>query len=1008
MKRHEEADSGLRKGFVHEDEIKQLQKSAPPIHNAPVAPPDESVGKESQNTPAPEKKATESVPFSETLKGPKVSVQGVSGKMITGVIRPIKVIKKEEPAEKPSVKDNTAQPVADAPVEKSTPATPVADRAEVPAAQPKTAAQDTVTPEKTVAAVEKKTPGPVQPPVKKVEPPKAPSTPPAKSPVKIAPTPSTSAKPADDKAVPAAVEKPEKTQAATPAPAAKVTQEAKKPAAPVADVNVPSKESKARSTKPMAAKEPTLQPTLDQAKPLKVKYDQGVVHSALDRMEKAGKTPIRPQRGSYVGKGSSTPAFKEQRSSRRSNYNKRNSVPQRENFFDKDKDEDEEKNRFSHARKPKKKSPAETTAMFDGQKDQSRRNFNEHKKHNRRNRRGAESWHSQEEIEFSEEALRRAKRRKDRNKLQPTAREPQMTEVTLPSALTVKELAEILKKTSAEVIKKLIAFGVMATVNQEIDFDTAAIIAGEFGISAKQKVEVTEEDILFDESEDKEEDLKARPPVVTVMGHVDHGKTSIMDWIRQAHVASGEAGGITQHIGAYMVDIQGKKITFLDTPGHEAFTAIRARGAQVTDIVVLVVAADDGVMPQTIEAIDHAKAAKTEIIVAINKIDKADADPDRVKRELAEYGLMDADWGGDTTIVEVSAKTGKNMQDLLDMIVLTGQLMELKANPDRQAKGTVIEASLDPFRGALATLLVQRGTLHQGDAVVVGTLMGNIRAMFDFQGNEIQVAGPSVPVEILGLPDVPKAGDIFYEVENEKAARSLVDRRQQEEREEELARTNKLSLENLYDKMSKGETKDLNIIIKGDVQGSIQALSASLEKLSNDEVQVHIIHQAVGAVTASDVRLADVSNAIIIGFNVRPPSNVFDLAGESGVEIRLYRVIYEAIEDLQNAMKGMLEPVYKEEVLGVVEVRETYKISGVGTVCGCYVTEGLIRRNAAVRVVRDGIIIHEGKLDSLRRFKDDVREVKQGYECGVGIENYNDIKVGDHIECFHMVEVERK
>lgn len=586
-----------------------------------------------------------------------------------------------------------------------------------------------------------------------------------------------------------------------------------------------------------------------------------------------------------------------------------------------------------------------------------------------------------------------------------------LTHVKIPDSLTVKEFSEAIKKTSAEVIKRLMKMGVMATLNQEVDFDTAEIIAAEFGITCEKLIEVTEEDILFDDTDDDEKDLKPRPPVVVVMGHVDHGKTSILDHIRSASVASGEAGGITQHIGAYTVRVTGgRQITFLDTPGHEAFTTMRARGAQVTDIAILVVAADDGVMPQTIEAINHARAAKTEIIVAINKIDKEGANIDRVKQELSKYELIPEEWGGQTVMVPVSALSGKNMDELLEMVLLTADVMELKANPDKQAKGTVIEAKLDKNRGPVATVLVQRGTLRTGDTIVSGSIIGHVRAMTDDKGNQVKKAGPSVPVEILGMPEVPEAGDIFYAVTDEKVARSLADRRKSQQRESQLKASSRMSLDTLFSQMAAGEVKDLNIIIKADVQGSVEAVRQSLEKLNDSEdkeVRVRVVHGAVGAITEYDIRLAEVSNAIVIGFNVRPAANVADLAKEVGVDLRMYRVIYNAIEDIQAAMKGMLAPQFEEHVLGHATVRQTFKVSGVGTIAGCYVTDGKILRSSDVRIVRDGIVIHEGKLSSLKRFKDDAREVATGYECGIGIERFNDLKDNDVIEAFEMREIDR-
>jgi len=582
-----------------------------------------------------------------------------------------------------------------------------------------------------------------------------------------------------------------------------------------------------------------------------------------------------------------------------------------------------------------------------------------------------------------------------------------LTSITIPEVLTVKELAEALKKTAADVIKKLMSLGLMVTVNQEIDFETAAIVADEFGVKAEKQTVVNEEDILFDESEDNEADLEPRPPVVVVMGHVDHGKTSLLDAIRNTHVIDSEAGGITQHIGAYMVKINNRNITFLDTPGHEAFTAMRARGAQVTDIAILVVAADDGVMPQTVEAINHAKAANVSIIVAINKIDKPGANPERVKQELTEYGLVAEEWGGDVICVPVSAKKMQNIDTLLEMVLLTADLLELKANPNKQAKGTVIEAKLDKTKGAIATVLVQRGTLKVGDTIIAGTTLGRIRAMTDDRGNPVKKAGPSTPVEILGLSEVPEAGETFYVVNDEKTAKSLVEKRKLKQREQTIKAAPKVSLDDLFNQIQEGKVKELNIIIKADVQGSVEALKQSIEKLSNDEVRVKIIHGGVGAITETDVTFASVSNAIIIGFNVRPGNNVLEVAKNEKVDIRLYNVIYNAIEDIEAAMKGMLEPTFKENILGHAEIRQIFKISGIGTVAGCYVTDGKITRNSDVRVVRDGIVVYEGKLASLKRFKDDAREVLQGFECGLSIEKYNDIKEGDVIEAYVMEKVER-
>ena len=583
-----------------------------------------------------------------------------------------------------------------------------------------------------------------------------------------------------------------------------------------------------------------------------------------------------------------------------------------------------------------------------------------------------------------------------------------LTSIKIPEILTVKDLAESLKKTSADVIKKLMALGMMATLNQEIDFDTATIVAEEYGVKTEKEIVINEEDILFDDTEQDDPDkLVPRPPVVVVMGHVDHGKTSLLDAIRSTHVIESEAGGITQHIGAYMVEINDRNITFLDTPGHEAFTSMRARGAQVTDIAILVVAADDGVMPQTVEAINHAKAANVSIIVAINKIDKPGANPDRVKQELTQHGLVSEEWGGDVICVNVSAKKRENIDHLLEMVLLTADVLELKADPNRQAKGTIIEAKLDKNRGSLATVLVQRGTLNVGDSIVTGTTVGRIRAMVDDKGNTVKSAGPSTPVEILGLPDVPEAGEVFYAIEDEKVAKHLAEKRKFKQKEVQMNTTSRVSLDDLYKQIIEGKVKDLNIIVKADVQGSVEAVKQSLEKLANDEVRVNIVHGGVGAITESDVTLASVSNAIIIGFNVRPGANVSEAAEAAGVDIRLYRVIYNAIEDIQAAMKGMLEPTFKEVVLGHTEVRQIFKVSGIGTIAGGYVTDGKITRNSDVRVIRDGIVLHEGKLASLKRFKDDAKEVLQGYECGLSVERFNDIKENDVIEAFTMEEVKR-
>ena len=580
--------------------------------------------------------------------------------------------------------------------------------------------------------------------------------------------------------------------------------------------------------------------------------------------------------------------------------------------------------------------------------------------------------------------------------------------VEIGDTITVKELCEKLGKPTAEVIKNLIFLGVMAGVNQEIDFATAEKLCEKYEVIAERKEEETELEAFEEDTDIVEENLEKRPPIVTIMGHVDHGKTSLLDAIRKARVTDTEAGGITQHIGAYTVTLNGEKITFLDTPGHEAFTAMRARGAQVTDIVILVVAADDGIMPQTKEAISHCKAANVPMIVAINKIDRPGANVDRVKQELTEHGLVSEDWGGDTICVPVSAKTGENLDSLLEMILLTAEMQELTADPNRKSKGTVIEAKLDKGRGAVASLLIQNGTLHVGDSILVGSTYGRIRAMFDDMGKKIKSAGPSIPVEVLGLSEVPAAGDRFVVVKDEKTARNMAEIRKDKIKTESHQTSHRVSLEDLYSQIQEGKVKELSIIVKADVQGSVEAIRQSLEKLSTDDVKVRVIHGAVGAITETDITLAAASNALMIGFNVRPDSNAIAAAERDGVDIKTYRIIYDAIEDVKSAMIGMLDPEYKEVVNGKAEVRMTYKISNVGTIAGCYVTDGKIVRNSEVRVIRDGIVIFESVLASLKRFKDDVKEVNKGYECGLSVERFNDLKEGDIIESFTMEAVKRK
>ncbi len=578
--------------------------------------------------------------------------------------------------------------------------------------------------------------------------------------------------------------------------------------------------------------------------------------------------------------------------------------------------------------------------------------------------------------------------------------------VLIPDEITVGELAERMKRPATEIIKKLMLLGIMASVNECIDYDTASLIVEELGGTFEKEIILTDEDILFNDTEDTPEMLKPRSPVVVVMGHVDHGKTSLLDSIRNTNVTEGEFGGITQHIGAHRVRVGDKKITFLDTPGHEAFTAMRARGAMVTDIAILVVAADDGIMPQTVEAINHARAAEVTIIVAINKIDKEGANPDRVKQELTEHNLVPEEWGGDTICVEVSAKQGTNIDTLLDMVLLVAEMRELKANPDRAAKGTVIESKLDKGRGPVATVLVQNGTLKVGDIVVAGTAVGHVRAMNDDKGRSVKKAGPSIPVEILGLSEVPEGGDTFYAVNDERKAREVVEARKFKEKQARQQKASAISLDNLFEHIEAGKMKDLNIIVKADVQGSVEAVTQSLVRISNEEVRVNVIHGAVGAVTESDIMLASASNAIIVGFNVRPTPGAVIAAENAEVDVRLYRVIYDAIEDIEKALKGMLEPTFREAVIGHVEIRTTFRVSGVGTIGGAYVTDGKILRSSLVRVVRDGIVIHEGELGSLKRFKDDVKEVASGYECGISIDKYNDIKDGDIIEAYVMEQIE--
>ena len=613
----------------------------------------------------------------------------------------------------------------------------------------------------------------------------------------------------------------------------------------------------------------------------------------------------------------------------------------------------------------------------------------------------------QRSTQYRKQGMRSSRRETEAQRLARIAAErakkPQIV-VKIPDEIVVSDLAAMLKMTAAEVVKKLFSLGVMATVNQVIDYDTAAIVATELGAKAEKEVVVTIEDRIIDDSDDSEEDLSPRDPVVVVMGHVDHGKTSLLDAIRHTDVTATEAGGITQHIGAYRVDLNGQKITFLDTPGHAAFTSMRARGAQATDIAVLVVAADDGIMPQTIEAINHAKAAGVDIIVAINKMDTPGATTDRIMQQLTEYDLIPEEWGGDTICVPVSALTGMNIDKLLESILLVAEMKELKANPNRAAKGIVIEARLDRNRGPIATLLVQNGTLHSGDIIVAGTSVGRVRVMVDDKSRKVKEAGPSVPVEIMGLAEAPQAGDAFDAVSDERLARELVEQRKQKQKEEQFKSFEKVTLENLFSSLKEGELKELDIIVKADVQGSVEAVKQSLEKLSNDEVRVKIIHGGVGAINESDVMLANASNAIIVGFNVRPDPVAAQNAERDGVDIRCYRIIYDCIDEIEAAIKGMLAPKFREVQQGRAEVRQVVKISSVGNIAGCYVLSGKVTRNSKIRVVRDGIVITEDEISSLRRFKDDVKEVAQNFECGIGLAKFNDIKEGDIFEAFTIEE----
>ncbi|AME05245.1 translation initiation factor IF-2 [Bacillus siamensis] len=630
----------------------------------------------------------------------------------------------------------------------------------------------------------------------------------------------------------------------------------------------------------------------------------------------------------------------------------------------------------------------------DGKKNDVQNNqFNKNKKNNNNNKNKNKRNHNN-------------KNQYQQKPLKPKKELPE--KITFSGSLTVGALAEELGKEPSELIKKLMLLGVMATINQELDKDTIELIASEYGVETEEVIVLEETELEKYEEADKEEDLQIRPPVVTIMGHVDHGKTTLLDSIRKTKVVEGEAGGITQHIGAYQIEENGKKITFLDTPGHAAFTTMRARGAEVTDITILVVAADDGVMPQTVEAINHAKAAEVPIIVAVNKVDKESANPDRVMQELTEYGLVPEAWGGETIFVPLSALTGKGIDELVEMILLVSEVEELKANPNRQAKGTVIEAELDKGRGSVATLLVQTGTLHVGDPIVVGNTFGRVRAMVNDLGRRVKTAGPSTPVEITGLNDVPQAGDQFLVFKDEKTARSVGEARASKQLDEQRSDKAKLSLDDLFEQIKQGDVKDINLIVKADVQGSAEALTAALQKIEVEGVKVKIIHTGVGAITESDIILASASNAIVIGFNVRPDGNAKSTAEAENVDIRLHRIIYKVIEEIEAAMKGMLDPEYEEKVIGQVEVRQTFKVSKIGTIAGGYVTDGHITRDSGLRLIRDGVVIFEGEVDVLKRFKDDVKEVSQGYECGITIKKYNDIREGDILEAYVMQEIERK
>ncbi|NLM77006.1 MAG: translation initiation factor IF-2 [Ruminococcaceae bacterium] len=1022
MAKREDSGAGLRAGFVRGDGLMQhpRKKEKPQI-------------KEEEPDIKPQPPIPEPETEPEEPKGPTLTMQGVSGKKITGVVKVVKKARPDKPAAPAEFEGEPEALTQDADLASEKPTTPAAEPVETTVAQVQgvsvsvppaetTAApkqQEPVVPvaEKTTAEAGSQTTQPLAPAERQ------PQTPAETQPLaqkakesEITDTVAVEAVVAPQKTQPEVLEK-VKTEPVAKAPGDQAkTQPVRQP------VVVPSHKS---AEGPVRNSEPTAR--------------------TADREHTGGKLGMgaRPPRGPQSGRYLRQPQQPPQQQSQQQRPAPRSGDQLRPGFTS-----GRPQNSTSLAARGGLKIPAVPPEIQDKgteprggivardafDKTVKREDKNDNREPRKDAAKGANQTRDKHRVlkkqaqalsgkpvedALSDEVIldtfykepakssrsRGTRSRRNQRKSTPAVRAV-LKHVKLPATLTVKEFAEAIKKAASEVIKQLMKLGVMAALNQEIDFDTATLVAAEFNITTEQLVEVTEEDILFDDSEDDDDNLQGRPPVVVVMGHVDHGKTSILDRIRSASVAEGEAGGITQHIGAYTVNVDDRQITFLDTPGHEAFTTMRARGAQVTDIAILVVAADDGVMPQTVEAINHARAADTQIIVAINKIDKPGANTERVKQELTKYDLIAEDWGGATTIVPVSALTGEGIADLLEMVLLTADIMDLKSNPDKQAKGTIIEAKLDRNRGPVATLLVQRGTLNTGDTLVTGSIVGHIRAMTDDRGQPVREAGPSIPVEVIGLPEVPEAGELFYVVTDEKVARNLVDRRRAQQREQNLRSSSRMTLDSLFSQIEAGEVKELNIIVKADVQGSVEAVRQSLEKLANAEVRVNVIHGAVGAITESDIRLAEVSNAIVIGFNVRPAANVSDMAAESGVDLRMYRIIYQAIDDIEAAMKGMLAPKMREVVLGHAEVRQVFRVSGVGSIGGCYVQDGRIHRSCEIRVVRDGIVVHEGKLASLRRFKDDVREVAAGYECGIGIERFNDIKDGDIIEAFEMQAVE--